>query len=202
MQVKKDIMWRINGSFILLCLMGVLILGQILKIQIAEGEKWRQRADSSNLHYFNIAASRGNIFSSDGRLMATSVPIYDIRIDTRTDGLTDESFNSNIDSLSICLSRLFKDRSPGEYKQILREARSQNARYFLLRRNITYTELQELKTFPLFRLGRYKGGLRIEQKEMRGPVELLRIDAIVAAGLPRSPEGFAKIRRNRHGRHL
>ena len=167
MQVKKDIMWRINGSFILLCLMGLLIIGQILKIQIAEGDKWRQRADSSNLHYFNIAASRGNIFSSDGRLMATSVPIYDIRIDTRTEGLTEESFNSNIDSLGLCLSQLFKDHSPAEYKHLIREARSQNERYFLLHRNVTYTDLQQLKTFPLFRFGRYKGGLRIEQKEMR-----------------------------------
>src|SRR5438128_601434 len=111
MQVKKDIMWRINGSYILLCLMGVLILGQILKIQIAEGDKWLQRADSSNLRYQNIAASRGNIFSSDGSLMATSVPMYDIRIDTKTDGLSDEIFNAGIDSLSICLAQLFKDHS-------------------------------------------------------------------------------------------
>ena len=167
MQVKKDIMWRINGSFILLCLMGVLILGQILKIQIGEGEKWRQRAESLTLDYKNISASRGNIFSSDGRLMATSVPIYDIRIDTRTDGLTPEIFKAGIDSLSICLSLLFNDHSPAEYKHAIKEARSNNERYFLIKRNVSYSELQQLKTFPLFRLGRYKGGLRIEQKEMR-----------------------------------
>src|SRR5689334_16932290 len=107
MQIKKDIMWRINGSFILLCIMGLLILGQILKIQFAEGDKWRERADSLTLDIRNIAASRGNIFSSDGRLISTSVPIYDIRMDTRTSGLTPEIFNSNIDSLSISLSLLF-----------------------------------------------------------------------------------------------
>ena len=167
MQVKKDIMWRINGSFLLLCLMGILILAQILKIQIAEGEMWMERAQSLTLNYKNIAASRGNIFSADGRLMATSVPIYDVRIDTRADGLTTELFNSRVDSLSICLSKLFKDHSPAEYKHILKDARANRERYFLIKRNVSYSDLQQLKTFPLFRLGRYKGGLRIEQKEMR-----------------------------------
>lgn len=167
MQVKKDIMWRINGSFILLCIMGLVILGQILKIQIAEGDKWRQRADSLTLNYKNIAASRGNIFSSDGRLMATSVPIYDIRIDTRTGGISNETFIAGIDSLTICLSQLFKDHSAAEYKHAIKDARSHSERYFLIRRNVTYSELQQLKSFPLFRMGRYKSGLRIEQKEMR-----------------------------------
>jgi cell division protein FtsI (penicillin-binding protein 3) len=154
--------------------MGLLILGQILKIQIAEGDMWRQRADSLTLKYKNIAAGRGNIFSSDGSLMSTSVPIYDIRMDTRADGLTTEIFNASIDSLGICLSKLFKDHSPAEHSQIIREARSQNERYYLVRRNVTYTELQELKKFPLFRMGRYKGGIRIEQKEMREfPFKLL-----------------------------
>jgi cell division protein FtsI (penicillin-binding protein 3) len=167
MQVKKDIMWRINGFFILLCVMGLVILGQILKIQIKEGDKLRSLADSLTLKYINIAASRGNIFSSDGMLMSTSVPIYDVRIDTRTEAFSGDSFNSNIDSLSICLSYLFKDHSAAEYKSAIREARSHQERYFLVKRNVSYTELQQLKAFPLFRMGRFKGGLRIEQKEKR-----------------------------------
>ncbi len=171
MQVKKDIMWRINVSFILLCIMGVVILGQILKIQIVEGPKILAHADSLTLKYKNIPASRGNIFSSDGRLMATSVPIYDIRIDTKSGGPSNDIFNKNfnegIDSLAICLSQLFKDHSAAEYKHAIKEARSNGERYFLIRRNVSYSDLQQLKNFPLFRLGRYKSGLRIEQKEMR-----------------------------------
>jgi cell division protein FtsI (penicillin-binding protein 3) len=167
MQVKKDIMWRINGSFILLCIMGLIILGQILKIQIRDGAKLLSLADSLTMKYCNIEASRGNIFSADGMLMSTSVPIYDIRIDTHTEAFERDVFNAHIDSLSTCLSRLFKDHSPAEYKNILREARSNHERYFLIKRNVSYAELQQLKTFPLFRLGRFKGGLRIEQKEKR-----------------------------------
>lgn len=147
--------------------MALLILGQIIKIQIFEGDMWKQRADSLTLSMVNISASRGNIFSSDGRLMSTSIPIYDIRMDTRAGGLTHEIFNSGVDSLSLCLSQLFKDRNPAEYRQAIRQARSRGERYFLVHRNVNYTDLQKLKTFPLFKMGRYKGGLRIDQREIR-----------------------------------
>lgn len=160
-------MWRINGSFLLMLVMGCVILAQIVKIQFVEGEKWKAMADSLTLKYMNIEASRGNIFSADGKLLSTSVPIYDIRMDMRADGLTKEVFDANVDSLSICLAELFKDRSAYDYKQMLRQARAERSRYFLIQRNVQYPELQKLKSFPLFRLGKYKGGLLVQQKDQR-----------------------------------
>jgi cell division protein FtsI (penicillin-binding protein 3) len=160
-------MWRINGSFILMCIMSLVILGQIFRIQFVEGDKWKAKADSLTLQYINIEASRGNIFSADGSLLSTSIPIYDVRMDTRTSGLTKELFDANIDSLSICLATLFNDRPASDYRSYLRQSYGRKDRYCLIRRNVRYTELQQLKTFPLFRLGRYKGGLLVEQKDMR-----------------------------------
>ncbi len=167
MQIKKDIMWRIYGSFIFVCLFGLLILGQIVKIQFVDGPELLSLRDSLTLRNLPIPASRGNIYSDDGALLATSVPIYDIRMDTRADALTKEVFNSNIDSLGYCLSQLFKDMSPGAYAQSIRSARARKERYYLIKRNVTFAQIQRLKDFPIFRLGRYKGGLRAEQKEMR-----------------------------------
>jgi len=167
MEVKKDIMWRITLSFLFISLLGIAILVQICRIQFVQGSYWRNKADSLNLHYMMIGASRGNIFSSDGNLLATSVPIYDIRVDAKADGLTNDVFAAGIDSLSIGLAELFTDHSAADFKRELREARAGGDRYFLLRRNVTYTQLQKLKKLPLFRLGRYKGGLMIEQKNMR-----------------------------------
>ena len=167
MEVKKDIMWRINGSFIIMCVFGLVILGQIVRIQFVEGDKWKALADSFTFKYFNTPASRGNIFSSDGRLLSTSIPIYDIRMDLHADGMTKKLFDDGIDSLSIGLADLFKDRSSSEYKRMIKEARADKERYFLVHRNVRYPELQVLKTFPLFRLGKYKGGFLLEQKEIR-----------------------------------
>ena len=167
MEVKKDIMWRINISFIAMLVMGLLILGQIFKIQFIEGSHWKAQADSSNIDYRKVDASRGNIFSSDGRLISTSVPIYEVRMDMKADGLSKEVFDANVDSLALCLSQLFVDRSPADFRNSLREARSANERFYLVRRNVQYHELQMLKQFPLFRLGKYKGGLMVQQKDKR-----------------------------------
>jgi len=167
MEIKKDIMWRIYLVFACFLLFGIAILVQIFRIQFVEGDYWRSKADSLTTQIKSIEASRGNIFSSDGSLLATSVPIYDVRMDLKADGLTNEVFNKNLDSLSLCLSGLFLDKSRAEYNHDLRQGRNEGSRYFLIQKNVHYTDLQKLKNFPLFRLGKYKGGLVVEQRNVR-----------------------------------
>ncbi len=160
-------MWRIYIIFFFICLFGIAIIVQIFRIQFVQGDYWRQKADSLTTDYKNIEASRGNIFSDDGSMLATSVPIYDVRMDLIADGLTNELFDEGVDSLALCLSELFGDRSKLEYKRDLREARAAGERYHLVQRNIHFPELQKLKNFPLFRLGRYKGGMLVERRNVR-----------------------------------
>jgi len=160
-------MWRIYLVFACFLLFGIAILVQIFRIQFVEGDYWRSKADSLTTQIKSIEASRGNIFSSDGSLLATSVPIYDVRMDLKADGLTNEVFNKNLDSLSLCLSGLFLDKSRAEYNHDLRQGRNEGSRYFLIQKNVHYTDLQKLKNFPLFRLGKYKGGLVVEQRNVR-----------------------------------
>lgn len=167
MDVKKDILWRIYLAFLLICAMGLAIIVQIVRIQFVQGDEWRAKQDSMTLSFEPIEASRGNIFSDDGSLLATSVPIYDIRFDTRANSLTDEVFNAGIDSLAQALSTLFKDKSWQDYHHEIKEARSEKNRYYLIQRNVSYTELQQLKKFPILRMGRNKGGLIIDEKNMR-----------------------------------
>ena len=110
-----------------------------------------------------LEAPRGNILAEDGRIMSITMPVYDIRLDLYT---IDESlFNSHLSSLSSKLSELFKDKSPSEYSSLL--YKNKNERYFLLKRNVSYVELQELKKFPIFRLGKNKGGFISEMKSNR-----------------------------------
>ena len=99
METKKDIMWRVYLVFACFLLFGIAICVQIFRIQFIQGDYWRSKADSLTTQIRSIEASRGNIISSDGSLLATSVPIYDVRMDLMADGLTNEIFNKNIDSL-------------------------------------------------------------------------------------------------------
>lgn len=160
-------MWRIYLVYFLTVGFGALILFRVVYIQFVEGEEWKQMARNSTMRYIDIDAIRGDILADDGRLLATSVPIYEIRMDLHRNVISDEVFNAGIDSLAFYLSRLFRDRSRAEYKRLLIQARRNQERYFLVKRNVSYHELTQLRTFPIFRLGRFRGGLIVEQRSRR-----------------------------------
>jgi cell division protein FtsI (penicillin-binding protein 3) len=99
-----------------------------------------------------------NIFSSDGRLLASSIPTYYIYMDLRVPALQENNgqlFLENIDSLSLCLSNFFKDKSKAEYKRDITAAYYKKwVLSVYTPKNISYSQLKELKTFSLFRLGK------------------------------------------------
>lgn len=165
--IKRDFLWRIYLIYFFILLFAGFIIARVVKIQIAEGAYWKERAQQLTLHYANIEALRGNIFDVNGQLLATSVPYYDVAVDINSEAIPDKVFEENVDSLSLSLANLFPDKTRAEYKRILIHARVTSDRYLLLRRNVTYKELDQLKNFPLFRKGRYKGGLLYTQKGKR-----------------------------------
>ncbi|MBI4931265.1 MAG: transpeptidase family protein [Bacteroidetes bacterium] len=174
LDVRKDILWRIYLVYLFIFLIAGFIIARVIKIQFSEGEFWKQRANELTLHYANIEAMRGNIFDVNGQLLATSLPYYDVAVDMSADAITDEIFDDNLDSLSLCLANLFPDKTKSSYKRLLVSAKNSGDRYYMLRENISYKELQQLKTFPLFRKGRFKGGLITTQKGKRElPFQLL-----------------------------
>lgn len=167
MSVKKDILLRVAIVYIIFLLLGLLIIGRVFYLQVFEKEKWMEKANTFALKTMNIPADRGSIYASDGRLLASSVPYYEIHFDAKCENLSDRTFNRSIDSLALCLSRLFGDKSKDAYKQSLVMARQQGKRYHLVKSGVNYIQLKKLKTFPIFRLGRYKGGLIYMQENRR-----------------------------------
>lgn len=161
MSVKKEILFRFGLVYAVFVLLGLAIIGRIIFLQFIEGSKWRERARTVTYKDITIEPNRGDICAADGRLLATSVPYFEIRMDLKAAGLTDEVFYTKVDSLAICLSRFFKDKSHYTYRSELTNARkfAKNKRYYpIAPRMVNYIELQELKTFPLFRMGTNKGG--------------------------------------------
>lgn len=146
---------------------GMAILLRVGYIQFVQGEKWREIARNSTMRYMSIDAVRGDILADDGRLLATSVPVYEIRMDLSRTVVSDDVFHRGVDSLSLHLSRLFRDRSQAEYKRSLMQARRNQERYYLVKRNVNYHQLMELRSFPIFRLGRFKGGLVVLENNRR-----------------------------------
>lgn len=168
MDVKKELLGRVYFLGACFTLLAVFLFGKAFMINVVEGEKWRSMGENLYLKYMPIEADRGNILASDGSFLATSLPFFDIRMDLRADGMTDEVFNKNIDSLAWHLSqKVNTSRSQSEYKRILKEERANNNRYLLVKRNASYNEMKEIKKFPLFRKGSNVGGFIAERKSKR-----------------------------------
>ena len=110
-----------------------------------------------------IDAPRGNILSEDGRILSVTMPVYDVRLDLYT--IDKNLFEKEVSNLSNKINKMFPDKSASFYESLLRE--NKNKRYFLLKRNVTYIQLQEMKKFPLFQLGKNRGGFIHEMKSTR-----------------------------------
>ena len=167
MPLKKEIVWRVGVIYIFMLAFAILIVGKILYLQLIEGGKWKEKAQTLTLKDITIESNRGDILAVDGRLLASSVPYYEIRMDTRSTGMDNATFNSNIDSLAYKLSELFRDKSATEYKNELVKARRNGERFHLIKRRVNYNQLKKLKTFPIFRFGQYKGGFIALQTNLR-----------------------------------
>jgi len=175
--IKKDILWRVYLGFILMAIAGSCILAKAVYIQQAQGPYWRGMSDSLHQRIVSLEAERGTIYSEDGSMLSTSIPQFDMYIDFMADGLREKGgkrFKENIDSLSICLANLFPDKSSGEYKYVLQTGYREKERYFLLRKKMSFKEYQQLREFPLVRLGRNKSGFIPDKKIIRlNPYKML-----------------------------
>lgn len=157
-----------DGLLLFFLLLLVVVVLRVLWIQYVLGDALRAEGHSVTYREEELEASRGNIVAEDGRLLATSLPRYSIRMDFAARGMKDSVFSAGLDSLALELSRLFADRSQESYRRELVLLRRAGARYARIgSRNVSYLELKRLRQFPIFRLPRNQGGLIVEQEYRR-----------------------------------
>lgn len=198
MDVKKDILWRVYLCFLCIVVLGLFVLGKAAYIQTVQGSYWKQMGDSLHQRYLPINAERGTIYSEDGNILSTSVPIFDIYVDFGADGLREKQgkrFHENVDSLAIRLSNLFKDKTPEAYRKELKLAYKERLRYYPLKKKISFDEYRELRSFPLVREGKNKSGFIIDPRDKRinpyvlmanRTIGLSRLDSNKNVGLERT----------------
>ncbi|MCF8236050.1 MAG: transpeptidase family protein [Bacteroidales bacterium] len=167
MNNKREILWRVYLVYLGILVFALMIIGKVIQIQFSEGPQLLRDSRENELRYFTREAVRGNICADNGNLIATSVPIFDIRMDVDSDLISEKLFYDKLDSLAQAFSVLFNDRSSYQYKQALIRARKAHNRYYLIKRNVTYNQLKQIKQFPILRRGKYRGGLIIIPKTKR-----------------------------------
>lgn len=147
-------------------LFAVAVVAKIGHIQFAEGEKWAAIGERISFDYKRVKATRGNIYSDNGSLLATSLPFYKIAFDATIP--KEEVFRKGVDSLAWHLAMFFRDRSKSDYKRMLVDARETGKQYIILnRRKINYQDKKEMMEWPIIREGRLRGGAIFEKVDVR-----------------------------------
>ena len=78
---KNDVLWRVFLVYFVVVAVGVLVVLAIVRIQWKDKEELLEKASKRELKVRDEKAHRGNVFSSNGSLLATSVPRYNIFFD-------------------------------------------------------------------------------------------------------------------------
>ncbi|SFZ93512.1 cell division protein FtsI (penicillin-binding protein 3) [Flaviramulus basaltis] len=161
---EKGILNRLYFIAGCMFIFGIAVVFKLLSIQFLQGDKYRALATERVVKDVIIPANRGNVYSVNGNLLATSIPKYDIRIDALAPSL--KTFEEYVKPLCDSLSK-YSGKSSNKLEKEIRKARANKNRYYLLARNIGYSDYIRLRNFPLLKLGAFKGGLIVEQTTKR-----------------------------------
>ncbi len=189
---KKGILNRYGIVVVVMILFGVLIILSAGKIIFTpEGKRWREVGEKETVIRDRvILPTRGNIFTHDGKLLASSEPLYGIYMDFWAGGMKKDSLVKYADELSKGLSAMFGDRTAGQYRALLlnnykrredeqkqielniskgnaNKVRKRTRYVRLVKRDISYVELKEIRKLPFLNQRSNRSGMIAEEKNAR-----------------------------------
>ena len=100
MAVRDEIVWRSAIVYFVIVIIAVALLVRILFLQYVQRGKWSAMSEKYIFKTAEMPANRGDILTYDGRLLASSVPYYSIYMDTRSTGMSAETWSNGINGLS------------------------------------------------------------------------------------------------------
>ena len=157
---KNRIIERYYYIVVIMIVVGILIIVKASIIMFGERQYWQEVADRFVRENVPIKPNRGNILSTDGKLMASSLPEYRIYMDFKAGGVRKDTMLMN-HLTEICegLHRIFPDKSTAYFKSHLLRGRRRGSRnYLIYPKRISYIQYKEAKSLPVFRLNKYRGG--------------------------------------------
>ena len=124
----KKIMLRYSFIIFMMVLVGIAIVVKAGVIMFAERQYWQDVADRFVKENVTVRPNRGNIISSDGQLMASSLPEYKIYMDFKAGGeVKDSLLMLHMDSICKGLNQIFPDKSAREFKNHILKGRKKVA---------------------------------------------------------------------------
>ena len=157
-QIKKKITWISAAVYAFF----LIILVRLFYVSLVMGPELRAQSQERIIERRPIEAKRGDIYSADGKTLATTKPVYNIHFDAVT--VDAEVFNNDVAQLSEKMAILNPRRTPADWERYLRSEREKKKRYIPLATDLNYSQLQRIKTYPILSRGAFQGGLIIQEK--------------------------------------
>lgn len=156
--------WRVLLIYVLMLVVGVAVIIKIVVIQTVDREELLESARKADIRIVKVPAVRGNIFSKNGTLLATTIPVFDVYFDPVA--VPEDRFNKEVGALSDSLSKMLNSHTKSQYVNLLKKARGSNKRYVKIAKKLKMDEYERIKTFPIFR-ERLGNGLITEKQLVR-----------------------------------
>lgn len=185
-----------TSDWLMFCHIAVVVLACVVVLKIVwlqfiwhPGEKW-ERIFGIPTRVVKETPERGDILTYDGKVLATSIPLYQIRMDckVRKDYFKDlddpdknekyalkrgaraeQAWRDSARVLSGQLSEVFPGQTAGEFYDLIignRDA-ERGGRDIRIGGVVDQPTMMRIKTFALFNQGKYKGGMKIDTLDTR-----------------------------------
>ena len=176
---EKKVMTRYFCVAAVFVIAGIAILGMTAKIMFVEHAYWEKVGLRFVKRNVKIKPVRGTIYSSDGEVLASSLPEFKIFMDyvvvekdsvrrIKEQHCRDSVFQSKVDEISEGLHKIFPEKSAREFRKNLMEGWEKKSRNWpIYHKRISYTQYQAVRKLPVFSLPAYRGGFHCEKIEQR-----------------------------------
>lgn len=191
MNFKDDISFRASVLFILVLIFCFAILGKATYEQKVRGDLWKRVfAKFSIKKNVPIEAMRGTIYSDDNKILAASMPIYNVIVDMSVAKgyikFDNSEMTKKLDSFFMEYSKLNGDYSAWTKlkKDFIEASKYKDAsdKFFELEQNMSYEKYVMFKQLPYASLGKNKSGI-IFKKAFKRIKPLPQIASIIIGKL-------------------
>lgn len=166
MSIKRDILKGVRIFWSVLAVFCLLILGRIVQLQVSDMSDLSEKATKVEVKEMKFRAPRGQVYAENGYVLACSLSFFDLYMDCVVP--QDSVFKADVKLLGESLAKLFKNKSAGEYTQMLKNARRKGKRYKRLgNRKLNYMEAEQVKNFPILKNGPNRGGIILKRNVLR-----------------------------------
>lgn len=157
---KKKIITRYRIIAYAAVLLGMLIVGRVVYIGTVKHDYWMKVAAQKKVKNRPILPERGNILSSDGRLLSGNLPEYEVKIDFSVcRQFRDTMWHENFDKICEGLHRIFPKRTVESIREHLQKGYDKNSKSWpIVKGRVTFDEFTAVKQLPVFNQPAYRGG--------------------------------------------